>query len=181
MPMLFNVSQLLKSDVGDSRTYEISWDDPLDLGDAVATDIEGTIRFVLINFGIIAQVEATGTLHLTCARCLEPFELRSTVTFDEEYQPVIDVHSGLPTTMRRDEGSSAISANHSIDMGDALRENFVVSMDLRPLCRASCQGLCPHCGINRNDEFCTCGSDEETSPLAELVTLLRDQTGNQQI
>lgn len=169
----FNVSQLLKSDIGTTRTYDFAADEALDLDDAVAHDIRGRVKFTLTNFGIVATVDADAVLDLTCARCTESFETPAHVSFEEEYQPIIDVVTGLPSKTPRNEDASIISQNHSIDLGDAIRQALVLSMELIPLCRPDCQGLCPTCGVNLNVQTCECPPADEASPFAVLQGLLR--------
>src|SRR5579859_785393 len=91
--LLFNVSQLLKSEIGQSRSYEFAGKEALDLGDGTATDIHGHAKFMLTNFGVLAHISAAGQLHLTCARCLEPFTTAIEVEFDEEFVPSIDIQN----------------------------------------------------------------------------------------
>jgi uncharacterized protein len=43
-----------------------------------------------------------------------------------------------------------------IDLGQLMREQFYLSLPMKPLCSPDCKGLCPQCGINRNRETCTC-------------------------
>jgi uncharacterized protein len=172
MALYYNVSQLLKDDVGQTREYEFQGDEPVDLEDGVASNVSGRVRFILTNFGIIARVSARATLHLTCARCLDPFQMPASVEFDEEYRPTIDIATGLPSRLPRSDASSFISQSHDIDLGEAIRQNLVLAMDLIPLCRDDCRGLCPTCGVNRNLEECRCTPVEESSPFAVLQTLL---------
>jgi uncharacterized protein len=174
MSLLFNVSQLLKSEIGQTRTYEFESDEPLDLGDWTATGISGRVRFTLTNFGIIAAIHAGATLHLVCARCLEPFDTTTEVDFVEEYVPSIDILTGLPSTAPKSDTALPISANHVIDLGEAIRQQLVLAVDLIPLCREDCKGLCPTCGVNLNTDTCTCPPAEVTSPFAALQGLLQE-------
>jgi uncharacterized protein len=32
-------------------------------------------------------------------------------------------------------------------------------LPMKPLCRPDCKGLCPQCGLNLNDEACSCAPD----------------------
>ena len=66
--LLFNVSQLLKSEIGQTRAYDFEGNEALDLGDWSAIDVRGHAKFTLTNFGILANIQAAGVLHLTCAR-----------------------------------------------------------------------------------------------------------------
>jgi uncharacterized protein len=175
MSLQFNVSQLLKSDVGQSRAYEFEADEPLDLGGETATDITGRVRFMLTNFGIVASIEAHGTLHLTCSRCLEPFSTPVDVTFTEEYQPTIDIATGLPAKTPPSDSAFDITQNHTIDLSEALRQHFVLAEEMIPVCRADCQGLCPTCGTNLNTDTCACPPAQEESPFLALQGLFADR------
>ena len=39
---------------------------------------------------------------------------------------------------------------------DVAKEQVLLSLPMRAVCREDCKGLCPHCGINRNRETCDC-------------------------
>lgn len=172
--LLFNVSQLLKSEIGQSRSYEFVGKETLDLGDGTATDISGHARFMLTNFGILANISAAGQLHLTCARCLEAFTTPIEVQFDEEFVPSIDIQTGLPSGTPVSDVALPISSDHTIDLGEAIRQQFLLSMDLIPVCSPDCRGLCPTCGVNRNTEVCQCPDQEPANPFEVLKTLIQN-------
>ncbi len=177
--LLFNVSQLLKSEIGQSRSYEFAGKEALDLGDGTATDIHGHSKFTLTNFDILASISAAGRLHLTCARCLEPFTTPIEVQFDEEFVPSIDIQTGLPSGVPVSDVALPISPDHTIDLGEAIRQQFLLSMDLMPVCSPGCMGLCPTCGINRNTETCLCPSQEPANPFEVLKTLIQNTEQSQ--
>lgn len=168
----YNVSQLLKSDVGTTRSYDLESDEHMDLDDGGATAIRGRLKVTLTNFGILASVEATADLELTCARCLETFDLPADIKFQEEYQPLIDVATGLPSTTPRIDTAFSISQNHTIDLREAIRQHLLLSIELVPVCKSECKGLCPECGVNLNEEACKCPPQEDSSPFAVLQGLL---------
>lgn len=170
--LLFNVSQLLKDEVGQTRTYEFRADGALDLGDREATEVEGRAKFTLTNFGIVAHVTASGVLHLTCARCLEPCTAPVHVTFAEEFVPSVDIQTGLPARVPVSDDALPISPNHTIDLGEAIRQQFLLSMELIPLCRPDCRGLCPTCGVNLNTEACGCPPQAPSNPFEVLKDLI---------
>jgi uncharacterized protein len=177
MSLQFNVSQLLKNDVGQRRVYEFEAEEPLLLDDTRATDVHGRVKFTLTNFGIMADVQASGRLHLTCARCLEAFESPVDVSFTEEYRPTIDITTGMPSAaVQHSELAFEISCNHTIDLTEALRQHFLLAVEIIPVCREDCQGLCPTCGTNRNTDTCTCPPVTESSPFAALQGLLSEHT-----
>lgn len=168
----YNLAQLLKSDVGSNRSYDFELADRLDLDGASAHDITGRVKFTLTNFGILASVQARAVMDLTCARCLEPFESPAQISFEEEYQPLIDIATGLPSTTPRSDTAFTISERHTIDLREGLRQHLLLTVEIVPLHSPECKGLCPTCGVNLNQEQCQCPPQEEPSPFAALQGLL---------
>jgi uncharacterized protein len=179
MSLEFNVSQLLKAEVGQTRLYAFDAEEPIDLDGSTVSDVRGRVKFALTNFGVVATGEADGTLHLNCARCLEDFDKPAHVSFTDEYRPTVDIGTGLASSVPQSETAFDISANHTIDLTEALRQHFLLAVDLIPVCRDDCQGLCPTCGVNRNVESCACPPPEEPSPFAVLQGLLGDRPSEQ--
>ncbi|GAC1465961.1 MAG: hypothetical protein PVSMB7_10840 [Chloroflexota bacterium] len=179
MSLQYNVSQLLKSEVGSTRTYEFDFHESLDLGDVVATGISGRVKFTLTNFGVLAGANAQAGLGLVCARCVEPCISPVTISFEEEYQPTVDIASGLAWTAPRSDSAFEISDNHTIDLTEALRQNLLLAVEIVPLCSADCKGLCATCGANLNNEPCICSPPEESSPFAVLQGLLGGQASHE--
>lgn len=174
MSAQFNVSQLLKADVGQMRTYHFEMEESLDLDGAIATDVRGTVKFTLTNFGILAAVKAHANVDLTCARCLEPFRTPMDVTFLEEYRPSIDIATGLPSQLPASDTAFQISDNHTLDLAEAIRQQLLLGIEIIPICRPDCRGLCVTCGTNLNTDTCLCPPPESSSPFAALQGLLAE-------
>jgi uncharacterized protein len=177
MSLQFNVSQLLKSEVGQRRTYDFALDQPMDLDDAVASGVEGTVKFTLTNFGILAAVRAHATVHLTCARCLEPFTAPMDVAFQEEFRPLIDVATGLPSAMPESDLAFQISPNHMLDLAEPIRQQLLLAIEIIPICSDACRGLCPTCGANLNTDPCDCEPPLANNAFSALSGLLVDADG----
>ena len=47
-----------------------------------------------------------------------------------------------------------------IELGEAVREELILSMERYVVCDPSCRGLCPGCGANLNLETCDCAKEE---------------------
>jgi uncharacterized protein len=59
----------------------------------------------------------------------------------------------------------------SLALEDVLREQVLLSLPVRTLCKPDCKGLCPRCGVNRNRQVCSCDagpSDPRWEALADL-------------
>lgn len=56
-----------------------------------------------------------------------------------------------------------------IDLTEPIREDIIVGLPLRPLCRQDCRGLCAQCAKNLNIEKCSClDKKSNESPLGTL-------------
>jgi len=60
----------------------------------------------------------------------------------------------------------------SLLLEDVLREQVLLSLPVRTLCKPDCKGLCPRCGKNRNLEACTC-EEGPADPRWEALSGLR--------
>ena len=137
--MIFNVSQQLKEPIGSTRHYKIESADPPVSGEVV---LFRTDRGIFVN-GTLSTVVST-----VCSRCLTPFDQRLTLNIEEEFTPVSSASAW---------GSAfVISANHEIDLREAVRQCSVLALPMKPLCRSDCAGLCPSCGHNLNLGPCDC-------------------------
>ncbi len=172
--MQMNVAQLLKWPVGTTRIHPIDTDQPLQLDEETTVTLTGgRVRLDRIDSGILARGDAEGIVTLECGRCIEPFQEAIRVHFEEEFAPSIEVHSGAPLPPPEDDLTFVIDGNHILDLSEALRQNIIASLPIKPVCSPTCAGLCPMCGGNRNVHPCTCVEDEgENRPFAALRSLL---------
>jgi uncharacterized protein len=173
--MFINVAQLLKWPVGATRLHPIDADETLQLDEqSTFTTTGGRVRLDRIPSGILARGDVEGTVDLECGRCLEPFRATLRVHFEEQFAPSVDVHSGAPLPAPADELIFVIDQNHILDLSEAIRQNVIVSLPINPLCSATCAGLCPSCGGNRNLDSCACAdaAEEGNRPFAALRSLL---------
>lgn len=60
-----------------------------------------------------------------------------------------------------------------IDLSPDLRENLLLALPMKALCRDDCRGLCPHCGANLNEETCNCHQQQIDPRWEKLKTLLQ--------
>ena len=111
-------------------------------------------------------------LELSCSRCLEPFRLPVESAFDVRYLPQTE-NTGAEREIEEDDLSDAFYRDDEIDLGQLMDEQFYLALPMKPLCRADCRGLCPHCGANLNLETCGCQVRWEDPRLAELKALMK--------
>jgi uncharacterized protein len=49
-----------------------------------------------------------------------------------------------------------------LDLADLVRQLATTALPMGALCSEECQGLCPQCGLNRNEGGCTCPAPTES-------------------
>jgi uncharacterized protein len=110
---------------------------------------------------------------LPCSRCLEPFE--SDLSTQVRLTLVGESSESGPADARLDPQDAALfyASGDKVDVRAIVLEQVVLGLPLKPLCRATCRGLCPGCGANRNDIECGCQPEEPDARLAALLDLKR--------
>jgi uncharacterized protein len=175
--MIYNVAQLLKSPIGATLDVELDNDDRLILADEeaqLAGPVTGHVRLHHTNQGVYAEGTADVPLRLECARCLKTFTTTISLPLREEFYPTIDIETGLPVRAPESETAFSIDEHHQVDLREAIRQNLVVNLPIRALCREECQGLCPTCGRDLNLEPHTHVEEAQDERFASLRGLLDD-------
>jgi uncharacterized protein len=125
------------------------------------------------RFRLVGHVDAG--LDVPCGRCLEPFRLRVDGGFDLRYVPQREAAADAHGEREIDEDDLSLTfyEDEAIDLGGLLQEQFYLALPMKPLCRASCRGLCPECGTNLNQATCGCTRawvDPRLEPLKAFTT-----------
>jgi uncharacterized protein len=95
-------------------------------------------------------------LELRCARCLEPVLRNVAGDFDLIYRP-LGADAGMEErSVRGAEADIGYYQGEGVLLEDVLREQVLLAVPLKAVCKESCKGLCPRCGRNLNFEACTC-------------------------
>lgn len=149
-PLVFNVAQLLRDPEGSTRQYDYEQDvltlnEPVgeDIAGSEATDVKGHIRLTKVRHDILAQGPGEADVVLNCVRCLNDYTQHVDYEIEDIFQPSIDVLTGLPVKEEEpgDEADLRIDQNHLIDLGEAIRQQILVSLPMQPLCGDDCPGL----------------------------------------
>ncbi len=115
-----------------------------------------------------------GAFEVPCARCVDPVKLPLEGDYDLIFRPV-GVDSDAPErSITAVETEIGYYQGDSLLLEDVLREQVLLSLPARTLCKEDCKGLCPHCGKNRNLEACSC-EDGPADPRWEALAGLRGQ------
>lgn len=154
-PYVVPVAQLLR-DVPSS--VEVDFEAPFDEDHEflprgpVETDVFPealvTVRVRLESFlgGLRAKGRVEAPWHGVCRRCSAPVLGRSSVAVNERF-----------VDQRAPGDEEAYLIDHDmVDLAPLAHDAILLDLPLAPLCREDCKGLCPFCGIDRNEATCDC-------------------------
>jgi len=105
--------------------------------------------------------ELSTSLELPCARCLDPVVNDVSRAFDLLYRPLGTDAGKEELTVTGAEAEIGYYQGKGLLLEDVLREQTLLAVPLKVLCREECKGLCPTCGKNRNVELCACAQPLE--------------------
>jgi uncharacterized protein len=129
-----------------------------------------TLRFEIFKDGERFRLagRVSTTLELPCSRCVEPFATPVDAAFDLRYHPQTENTGEGEREIAEDDLTTAFYQHDEIDLGQLMREQFYLSLPMKPLCQDTCGGLCPVCGTNLNRGACGCLHAWEDPRLAAL-------------
>jgi uncharacterized protein len=113
-----------------------------------------------------------GAFKVPCARCVDPVDISLAAEFDLIFRPVGADSESSERSISAQETEIGYYQGDSLLLEDVLREQVLLSLPVRTLCKPDCKGLCPRCGKNRNLEACSC-EEASSDPRWEALAGLR--------
>ena len=107
-------------------------------------------------------------LEASCDRCLGPVEVPVSRDFDLFYRPIQSIAKEEDIEIPADEMEVGFYSGDGIELADVATEQVILSVPMKVICGAECQGLCPVCRVNRNLTRCDCAPPQQDSPFASL-------------
>lgn len=149
----------------------------VDLDEAPWTDTELAFRAPPV-VDLTARDTGDGVVHVTgtlraileveCRRCLTAVPHRVDLGIDWLYDPGLEGEPEEEGVFPLDRDSGAL------DLTPQIREELVLNEPPYPLCRPECEGLCPKCGTNLNEESCDCEEETGDPRWEQLYEQLED-------
>ncbi len=124
---------------------------------------------------IRARAKWSGVFEVPCARCLDPVRHPLGGDFDLLFRPLGADAGPVERALGAPDTEIGYYQEDSLVLEDVLREQVLLTLPARTLCRQDCKGLCPRCGHNLNTESCTCDAppaDPRWSALSDLRSRL---------
>lgn len=99
-----------------------------------------------------------------CDRCAEEFTERYGYSFEHM----------LVQALNDDSSEDYILVeNDQLELDELLRMDILLELPAKYLCRPDCKGICPQCGVNRNQHTCSCVT-HQVDPRLEVLKKLID-------
>ena len=130
----------------------------------IACTVRRMRESVFIEGSVTAQAEAP------CCRCLETAQFPLATSFRYTFAPAPSEPQD-EVELNTEDLELAYYEEDLIDLDRVLYEQIMLQIPIKPLCRETCQGLCPRCGINLNLANCACEAetfDERLSALKQF-------------
>ena len=155
---------------GDTEGADVDLDEPLQL----------RIRAHVMGEDLLLEGEIEGSAAAECSRCVARYRHALRECFRLVLEPAGDRVPADPESARA-LANEGLCLGEELDVGwyrgpeieldGFVSELVALSLPIQPLCRDDCAGLCPTCGIDRNETQCTCGESKADSPFAVLAAL----------
>jgi uncharacterized protein len=132
------------------------------------SDLTLSLRLESVSEGVLVSGTVTGQVVGECGRCLYPIHDELDIEIQELY-----AYANSTTDETTDEDEVGRLQGDLIDLEPVLRDMVVLTLPTNPLCREDCPGLCPECGVRR-DELPDDHSHEQVDPrwaaLSDMTT-----------
>ena len=136
---------------------------------------QGPIQIHLRIFRVQQMVEVEGRVStmatFSCSRCLAkfdfPIEEEFACTFTRQLPEVYDEDNEEAELQAEDLGLILYEGDH-IDLTEEIQEQVIMGLPVQPLCSEDCKGLCPTCGVDLNQDLCSCDRSEFSIKFSAL-------------
>ena len=113
-------------------------------------------------------VFVAGTISLkvepACSRCLERFIFTINADFEISLSQAQFQNLPLEMELKKEDLNTEFYDGDTVDLGAIIQNQIILAIPFNPLCREDCKGLCPHCGINKNQKVCRCSEKQSLDP-----------------
>ena len=128
-------------------------------------DIDGPVSFSGMLKNENGVLNLNGVLSYSyktqCIRCLKEIKRDKTIKIKERYKSQIEI----------DDIMYKINGKYIV-LDKALKDNIMLNMSMKELCKDDCRGLCSNCGKNLESGSCKCKLDNNINPKFEVLRKL---------
>ncbi len=145
-----------------------------DLEFSLGKPLTGVVHLEKHDDAILLRGNLQGELIYTCSRCLDVFAEPLNLAFEIFLKGSQTAVPDEERELTGEELNEDYISGEELDLDIYLREQILLALPLKPLCRPECAGLCWRCGANLNRESCSCRSSGFNPAFAGLEKLKQD-------
>jgi uncharacterized protein len=154
----------------EARPEEIELVPPAGFDVRFAETVRVDLRGHRVGEEFFVRGEAKSPGAFTCVRCLAEFVREVTCTVDLVIHRVSTPQTG---GLDSDTYVEVPLGTSEYNLAPFVREGLILAVPDTPHCREECQGLCSRCGVNKNEETCTCSDTDPDSRWDALKQFVR--------
>lgn len=113
----------------------------------------------------------TAQAQVDCDRCLKSIDVPVRTEFSLQYVTAVDYQTMHAAALAESDLALSVFDGEAIDIDEIVKEQILLAVPTRSLCRDDCQGFCPVCGADRNLKECSCQTGESDPRWAGLKDL----------
>ncbi|QUI22945.1 DUF177 domain-containing protein [Vallitalea pronyensis] len=102
----------------------------------------------------------TGTLMMPCDRCMDEVHY----TFETDFSKDVQL----------DDPDIYYVEGHHLDLEKLALSELIIELPMKVLCSETCKGICNQCGVNLNQETCSCDRSDIDPRLAVFKDLMKE-------
>jgi uncharacterized protein len=117
-------------------------------------------------------------VELLCDRCAAPERAPLAVEFDTSFIPQeVEAVKAENVELQAEDLLLSAYEGDAVDLDELVREQILLALPSRHLCREDCKGLCQKCGADLNAGHCSCEQGEADPRWAALADLKKGVNG----
>ena len=117
-------------------------------------------------------------VELLCDRCLAATGVPLAVEFDTSFVPQeAEAAKAENVELLKEDLLLSAYEGGAVDLDELVREQILLALPSRHLCREDCKGLCQRCGADLNAGDCSCEQGEADPRWAALADLKKGVNG----
>jgi uncharacterized protein len=132
-PLIFHY----EADMSDYAVYGLN---PLKSGVSVSGRVEKKSGFLTLDMEISAMLD------MLCASCGK--EIKKPLR--------VETHNLLVKNTESDDDEYIVYSDDEVDLDGIVNDAVTLNIEMRPLCKEDCKGVCAGCGADLNEAECRC-------------------------
>lgn len=120
---------------------------------------------------VLLDGRLTTVAQVDCDRCLKSIDVPVRTEFSLQYVTAADYETMHAAALEESDLALSVFDGEAIDVDEIVREQVLLTVPTRSLCREDCKGFCPTCGADKNLKECGCQSGDSDPRWAGLKDL----------